>query len=337
MRAFGFNTHFDETIRSYVSEYDQPEPNVGPSDLLVQVQAVATNPVDTKVRQFGDIPSDAPRVLGYDAVGVVIETGSAVKGFKMRETVFYAGELGRPGSFSDLQAVNAQLVGYAPKTISPVDAASLPLTSITAWELLFLRLGLAKSLDTKGTLLIIGGAGGVGSILIQIARQLTGMTVIATASRPETVDWCTQMGAHYTVDHHKPLGPQLNELGFGEVDVVASLTHTETHLNSIIDVLRPGGKLAVIDDPKNLNALSLKSKSISLHWELMFTRSLFQTKDMGEQGEILDEIADLIDQKILRPTATTRYDRLDAQTLNQALELQATGRSIGKIVLENAQ
>ena len=314
-------------------EVDLPTPQPGPHDLLVEVRAVSVNPVDTKVR--GGAIALEPGVLGWDASGVVRAVGSAVTLFAPGDEVFYAGSLLRPGSNSEYQAVDERIVGRKPKNLGFAEAAALPLTAITAWELLFDRLRVAEGGGAGQTLLIVGAGGGVGSILTQLARQLTGLTVIGSASRDVTRDWVRKLGAHHTVDHTRPMQPQLAALGFEQVDIVISLTHTDHHYVDLIEALAPQGQLALIDDPATLDAVPLKRKSISLHWELMFTRSMFGTPDMVRQHELLDRVAAMVEEGRLTTTLSEHFGTIDAANLRRAHALVESGKAVGKIVLEN--
>ena len=314
-------------------EVEMPMPQVGARDVLVEVRAVSVNPVDTKIR-LGMAVTE-PRVLGWDASGVVRAVGEDVTLFAPGDEVFYAGSLIRPGSNSQFQAVDERIVGTKPQSLGFAEAAALPLTSITAWELLFDRLRVPEGGGGGKSLLIIGAAGGVGSILIQLARQLTGLTVIGSASRDETRDWVRTLGAHHTVDHTRPMQPQLAELGFAQVDIVISLTHTDRHYADIIEALAPQGQLALIDDPATLDAVPLKRKSISLHWELMFTRSLFGTPDMVRQHELLNRVAEMVDAGRLKTTLGQNFGPLTAENLRRAHAHIESGKAIGKIVLEH--
>lgn len=337
MKAFGFATPFSADAQNYVDEFDLEPESPGAHDLVVDVMAVAVNPVDTKVRASPDAiaqASDAsPRILGYDAAGVVREVGRSVSRFSVGDEVFYAGDLTRRGTFADAHLVDERIVGRKPKSLSFPEAASLPLTSITAWELLFDRFAIPRASESTGTLLVVGGAGGVGSILIQLARHLTGLTVVATASRPDTVAWCQSMGAHHVINHHQPMAPQLESLGVSELHLAASLTKTDLHFEAIVDMLKPGGKIGAIDDPGPLDISLMKRKALSFHWEFMFARPLFQTDDMIEQSNLLDEVSRRVDDGTLQHTAAKRFDSLSADSLNEALTLQASGRAIGKTVL----
>ena len=316
-------------------ETELPDPTPGPRDLLVRVKATSINPVDTKVRAPKAKVEATPRVLGWDAVGEVVAVGHEVTLFKAGDRVWYAGDISRPGSNSALQLVDERIAALAPKTLSDLEAAALPLTAITAWELLFERLGVREGKgDERQSLLVIGAAGGVGSILVQLARQLTGLTVIGTASRAETQQWVCELGAHHVIDHSQPLLPQLKALGHDQVSMVASLTHTDQHLDQLVEALAPQGKLALIDDPAQLDVVKLKRKSLSLHWEFMYTRSLFQTEDMVEQHRLLNRVSQLIDDGVLKTTVGEHFGRIDAANLRRAHALLESGKARGKIVLE---
>jgi len=309
-----------------------PRPTPGPRDLLVEVRAVSVNPVDTKVRA-GTFTKE-PKILGWDATGIVREVGAEVTLFQPGDEVFYAGSIARSGSYSEFHLVDERIVGQKPHSLSAADAAALPLTSITAWELLFDRLGVVEGTGEGKCLLITGAAGGVGSMLVQLARKLTRLTVIGTASRQETADWVRQLGAHHVIDHSQPLLAQLQALGVPEIDYVASLTHTEQHFAQLIDVLKPQGRLGVIDDPETLDVMPLKRKSLSLHWELMFTRSLYETPDMINQHHLLNRVSALIDQGVLQTTVGEHFGAINAANMRRAHALIESGKARGKIVLE---
>lgn len=311
---------------------DLPAPQPGARDLRVQVKAISVNPVDTKVRAGGE--TNGPRVLGWDVAGVVESVGPEVTLFKPGDEVFYAGSIIRPGCYSELHLVDERIVGRKPASLGFADSAALPLTSITAWELLFDRLGVPEQGGEGDVLLIVGAAGGVGSILTQLARQLTKMTVVGTASRPETHDWVRQLGAHHVIDHHQPLAAQLENLGINQVTHVASLTHTDSHYAQLVEVLAPQGKLGLIDDPATLDATPLKRKAISLHWELMFTRSMFETDDMIKQHELLNRVATLLDEGTLSTTLGQHFGTINADNLKRAHALIESGKARGKLVLE---
>ena len=316
---------------------DLPEPEPTGHDLRVRVAAVSVNPVDTKIRRGVKPAAGQPKVLGWDAVGVVDAVGDAVTLFKPGDRVWYAGDITRAGSNAELQCVDERLVGRAPATLSDTEAAALPLTAITAWELLFDRFGVTP--ETRGTLLVVGGAGGVGSVLIQLARQLTALTVVATASRPATQDWVRQLGAHQVIDHRQPLAAQVQRLvdagQIAPVTHVASLTQTDQHWDQLVELLAPQGKIGLIDDPASpLDVMQLKRKSLSLHWELMFTRSLFHTADMQRQHDLLNQVADLVDAGRVRSTLAQHFGTITAANLRRAHAQIESGTTLGKIVLE---
>lgn len=333
MKAIAFTQHgLPIEDPASLIDMDLPSPTPGPRDLLVQVHAVSVNPVDTKIR--AGTAATEPKIVGWDAVGTVREVGSEVTLFQSGDQVFYAGSIARPGSYSEFHLVDERIVGHKPKSLDNAHAAALPLTSITAWELLFDRLGIEEGGGEGDSLLIIGAAGGVGSILVQLARQLTRLTVVGTASRPQTQDWVKQLGAHHVIDHSQPLLAQLEKLGVGQVSHVASLTHTDSYFAQLIEVLRPQGRLGLIDDPKSLDVMPMKRKALSLHWELMFTRSLFETPDMIKQHELLNRVAALIDQGVLKTTLGEHFGAINAANMRRAHAVIENGKAKGKIVLE---
>jgi NADPH:quinone reductase len=316
-------------------DIEQEKPVATGRDLLVAVRAVSVNPVDTKIRRGVSAAPDGWKVLGWDAVGEVIESGEAVTRFKPGDQVFYAGALDRPGANSQFHLVDERLVGKKPATLSDAQSAALPLTAITAWEMLFERLDVRRTVSgAANAILIIGGAGGVGSIAIQLLRALTDVTVIATASRPETQAWVRELGAHHVVDHAQPLAPQVEALGLGAPAFVFSTTETSLHLADIADLIAPQGRFGLIDDPAVLDAMPFKRKSVSLHWELMFTRSLYQTPDMDAQGKLLDDVSALIDAGRIRTTVTEVLQPINAVNLKAAHAILESGKARGKIVLE---
>ncbi|WP_344515171.1 zinc-binding alcohol dehydrogenase family protein [Dactylosporangium maewongense] len=299
-------------------DVELPAPAPGPRDLLVRVKAVSVNPVDHKVRKGG-----GDRVLGWDAAGVVVAVGGEVTLFAPGDEVYYAGSIDRPGTNSALHLVDERIVGRKPRSLDFASAAALPLTTITAWETLFDRFRLSE--QSTGTLLVLGAAGGVGSMMIQLARALTGLTVIGTASRAESRDWALSLGAHDVV-HHDDLP--------AEVDYIFSpSTGRPGLIERFAEILRPGGAITAIDEPAGLDLLPLKAKSISFHWELMFTRPLFQTPDMIAQHELLDRVAALVDAGTIRSTLTTRLDGLNAASLTRAHEMVEDGHMVGKVVV----
>jgi zinc-binding alcohol dehydrogenase family protein len=309
-----------------------PDPIAKGHDLLVEVKAISVNPVDVKVRSSANPPDGEYKVIGWDAAGIVRAVGDAVTLFKPGDRVYYAGSIARPGTNSELHLVDEFITGHMPTSLDFAQAAALPLTAITAWELLFERLEVKA--DSKEAILIIGAAGGVGSILVQLARQLTGLTVIGTASRPQTQQWVSELGAHHVIDHSKPLSQELKNIGIENVKYVASLNQTDQHFAEIVESIAPQGKLALIDDPVALDCRLLKRKSISLHWEFMFTRALFSTDDMHKQHELLNEVARLVDAGTLKTTIAEHFGTINAENLRRAHALLESNASKGKIVLE---
>lgn len=333
MRAIGYRRNLPITHAEALEEVELPVPTPKPRDLLVRVSAVSVNPVDTKIRRFRRPAEGEVEVLGWDAAGIVEAVGGNVSQFKAGDRVYYAGAINRPGTNSELHVVDERIAARAPHSLDDAAAASLPLTAITAYELLFDRLRIVKGGGKGQALLVVGGAGGVGSILIQLARQLTQLTVIATASRPETRQWCLDLGAHAVIDHRHPLSSGLTAAGLDQIDFVAALTQTAQHYEQIIESLLPQGALAVIDDMDGLDPMKLKSKSISLHWEFMFTRSMFETSDMSKQGRLLGEVAELVDAGRIRSTANNHLGAINAENLRRAHAIIESGKAQGKVVL----
>ncbi|MET0288990.1 MAG: zinc-binding alcohol dehydrogenase family protein [Pseudoxanthomonas sp.] len=334
MRAIGFHHNHPIDHPDALLDVELPTPTLRDDDLLVEVKAVSVNPVDTKVRRGGSVPADQPRVLGWDAAGIVRAVGPRATRFKPGDRVWYAGDINRAGSNAELHAVDERIVGPMPATLDFAEAASLPLTAITAWELLFDRLQ-AHAADPveHNVLLITGAAGGVGSILTQLARRLTGLTVIGTASRAETRDWVLAHGAHHVIDHHQPWAAQLAALGIKDVTHVAGLNASAQYVQQIAEVLRPEGQFALIDDPVGLDIGPFKSKSISIHWELMYTRPIYATRTIARQHALLKRVAELVDHGDLQHTLTRRIEGINAGTLKQAHALVEAGSMIGKVVL----
>ncbi len=335
MKAVGY--HKSLPIAEPQSLIDVELPVRAPTgrDLRVAVKAISVNPVDTKMRMRSAPAEGDVAVLGWDVAGIVDATGPEATLFKPGDEVWYAGAIDRPGANSQMHLVDERIVGRKPSSLSFAEAAALPLTSITAWELLFDRLAVrpGKSPDNR-SLLIIGGAGGVGSILIQLARRLTGLTVIATASRPQTRQWCLDLGAHAVIDHSAPLKAQIEALHLPPVELVASLTNTDKHFEALADLIAPQGHLALIDDPATLAVSLLKRKSVALHWEFMFTRSMFRTADIIAQHDLLNDVAALIDDGVIKSTLGERYGTINAANLKRAHAMLESGRTRGKIVLE---
>ena len=337
MKAVGYQTPQAIEEATALLDITLPDPVATGRDLLVEVKAISVNPVDTKVRKSA-APAEGQeyKVLGWDASGIVKAVGPDVTLFQPGDRVWYAGSIARQGTNSELHLVDERIVGHAPASLDFAQAAALPLTAITAWEMLFDRLGVVPGKQPGGkTLLIIGAAGGVGSMLTQLAARLTNLTVIASASRPETQAWVRQLGAHHVIDHRQPLAQELKRIGFATVDYIAGLTQTETHLAQIIEAIAPQGKFGLIDDPAVLDITPFKRKSVSVHWELMFTRSLFATEDMIGQHQLLNEVAALVDAGLLRSTLAEHFGSINAHNLQRAHALLESGRTRGKVVLEN--
>ena len=322
MKAVGYKKSLPIEDQDALFDFETAKPEPKGRDIRVAVKAISANPVDYKVRKRAD-PKGDTKILGYDATGIVAAVGPEARLFKGGEEVWYAGSILRPGTNSEFHLVDERIVGAKPNSLDFASAAALPLTSITAWEVLFDRFGIAR-----------GGGGGVGSIAIQLARAATQLTVIATASRPETQRWCEALGAHHVIDHSKPIGEQLRTIGHRFVDYVFGVTESGEHFEAICEVIAPQGKFGLIDDPKSLDVAKLKGKSASLHWEAMFTRSTFQTADMDAQHALLNEVAALVDQGRIRTTLAQNLGAINAANLRRAHALVESGRTRGKIVLE---
>ena len=334
MKAIALTRYLPISNPDSLVDVDLPKPAPSGHDLLVRVEAVSVNPVDTKVRSPKATIEEKPRVLGWDASGVVEAVGSSVTRFKPGDEVYYAGDITRPGSNAQFQLVDERIVGHKPRSLSFAESAALPLTTITAWEALFERLHIDRNGANRGqSLLIIGGAGGVGSIAIQLAK-LAGLVVITTASRPESRQWVLDLGADHVLDHRDPLPPQLTVLGFNEVDFIANFSDTDAYWTTMAELIRPQGHIVSIVENKNpLDINLLKSKSATFAWEFMFTRAMFQTPDMAAQAALLDEVADLIDAKKLRTTLGETVSPITAENLRAAHAKLESGRTIGKLIL----
>ncbi|ENW16149.1 zinc-containing alcohol dehydrogenase [Acinetobacter haemolyticus CIP 64.3 = MTCC 9819] len=302
-------------------------------DLLVRVQAISVNPVDTKIRKNVSPESGQWKILGWDAVGIVEAVGEKVSLFKIGDEVWYAGALNRQGSNSELQLVDERIVGHKPKSLNMIEAAALPLTAITAWEMLFDRLQVPHTAPDNTTILVIGAAGGVGSITIQLLKQLTNLTVIGTASRTETRSWIEQLGADYVLDHRQSLAEQIKQLNLTAPKYVFSTTQTDQHLADIAELIAPQGHFGLIDDPEQLDIKLFKSKSVSVHWEFMFTRSMYQTEDIIKQSELLNQVSQLVDDGRIKTTVSQVLSPINAENLITAHQQIESGSTKGKIVL----
>lgn len=336
MKAIGFKTSQLITAQDSFIEFETAKPIPGPNDLLVKINAISVNPVDFKIRQNSAVNTvlETPKIIGWDAVGIVEAIGESVNLFKVGDEVYYAGDITKQGSNAEYQIIDQRIVGRKPKALTNSEAAVMPLTGLTAWEILFDRIRINPEKDKGKIVLIIGGAGGVGSIAIQLAKKIAGLTVIATASRPETIAWSKKQGADYVVDH-KDLISSVRELGFQHVDFILDFVDTNSYWDIMVELIKPQGHIASItgsSDPIALN--KLKNKSASFSWELMYTRSMFQTDDMIEQHNILNKIADLLDNGTLQSTLNEKLSGLTSDNLKKAHQLLESGKTIGKIAIK---
>ncbi|WP_338364232.1 zinc-binding alcohol dehydrogenase family protein [uncultured Pseudoalteromonas sp.] len=333
MKAIGYQKSLPIENELSLQDIELEAPTAHGHDILVEVKAVSVNPVDFKIRQAMPAADGEYKVIGWDATGVVKSVGENVSLFKPGDKVWYAGDITRSGSNAQFQLVDERIVGHMPSSLSYGEAAALPLTSITAWELLFDRLNVAKN-DSSKSILVIGAAGGVGSIMVQLLKQRTKLNIIASASRPETISWLEDLGADTIVNHRNPLSEEFAAKNLSEVDYLVSLNNTEQHLLEIEKVIKPQGQFALIDDPETLNIVPFKNKSVSVHWELMFTRSLFKTDDMQEQHVILNNVATMIDQGQIKTTVGEHLGKINAANLRKAHQHLETQTAKGKVVLE---
>ena len=342
MKAVGLYRYLPVEDPESLVDVEVPTPQATGRDLLVRVRAVSVNPVDTKIRAPEPKVETEPRILGWDAAGVVEAVGEEVSLFAPGDAVYYSGTITRPGCDSEYHLIDERIVGRKPGNLSFEEAAAMPLTTITAWEALFDRLEVRAERRGGGTatVLIIGGAGGVGSIAIQLAKQVAGLRVIATASRPETAAWCRSLGADEIIDHSRPFREEFERIGAEEVDYILCFNNTEGHMENMADVVRPQGKVCTIVEtrgnvPVNINLF--QRKSVAFCWELMFTRPMFETPDMHVQGEILNRVAGLLEDGTLRHTMTEHYGPLNAANLRRAHATLEAGRMIGKLVLRGIE
>jgi NADPH2:quinone reductase len=334
MRAVAYYEPQPITAETSLVDIDLSKPEAKGRDLLVEVKAISVNPVDTKIRAGVKPEAGQPKVLGWDAAGIVTAVGPDVRNFKVGDEVFYAGAVDRSGTNAEFHLIDERIVGKKPKSLDFSAAAALPLTSVTAWEMLFHRLDISTPVPgATNAILIIGGAGGVGSIAVQLARKLTNLTVIATASRPETRKWVEELGAHHVIDHSQPLAAQVEALGIGAPAFVFSTTNSDTHRTEIATLIAPQGRFGLIDDPKTYDIMPFKWKSISIHWEVMFTRSRYDTVDVEEQSKLLNEVSKLVDAGTLRTTLADDLGTISAANLKKAHVLIESGRARGKVVL----
>ena len=334
MKAVGLKQYLPIENDNCLLDVEIPKPTAKGKDLLVEVKAISVNPVDYKVRAPQDKVESEPKILGWDAAGVVVEVGDEVTEFQPGDEVYYAGDITRPGSNSEFQSIDERIVGRKPQNLNFARAAAFPLTSITAWEALFERLNIDRhGADANKSILIVNGAGGVGSIAIQLAK-LAKLEVIATASRDETTAWCQKMGADEVVNHRNDLAEEIEKIGYKNVDYILCLSHTDGHWQAMTKAIAPQGKICCIVDNEHPLAMdTLKSKSAGLVWEFMFTRSMYQTEDMAEQGKLLNELSQLIEDGVIVSTCNDVVKPIDAKNLRNVHQRLEQGRTIGKIVL----
>ena len=336
MKAIGFKTSLPITEHDSLLEFETERPTPGAHDLLVKIEAVSVNPVDFKIRQNSarNTVLDSPKIIGWDAAGVVEAIVDKVTLFNIGEYVYYAGDITKQGSNAEYQIIDERIAGKKPVSLSIEESAVMPLTSLTAWETLFDRIGIRPEKDKGKSILIIGSAGGVGSIAIQLAKKLAALTVIATASRPETIEWCKQLGADFVVNH-KDLVNEVRNAGFQQVDFIADFVNAEFYWDACAELIKPQGRIASIADIANpVDLMKLKAKSVSFSWESMFTRSRFQTPDMIEQHYILNKIADLLDQSAIKSTLNKLLVGFTADNFKEAHQLLESGSTIGKIAIK---
>ncbi len=333
MKAIGYKENLPIEDSKSLQDVELAMPKATGRDILVEIKAISVNPADYKVRAGMPVEGDDWKIIGWDATGTVKEVGEDVSLFKVGDEVWYAGDFTRQGSYAQFQVVDERIVGKKPQSLSYAEAAALPLTSLTAWEMLFDRLEVAK-IDANKSILVIGAAGGVGSILVQLVKKLTKLNIIATASREETTAWLKELGAETVINHRNKLSEEFEKFSLPAPEYVVSLNATEQHVNEIAKLIKPQGKFGFIDDPKSLNVMPFKGKAVSTHIELMFTRAMFQTEDMIEQHHILDNVSDFIDNGTIKTTLGVNFGTINAENLRKAHAFLETGKAKGKIVLE---
>jgi zinc-binding alcohol dehydrogenase family protein len=333
MKAVAYKKSYPIHEEASLFDIELPKPEPGPRDILVEVKANAINPVDAKFRQRSEPPEGEVQVLGWDVSGVVAAVGPQVSQFKVGDEVWYAGAINRPGANSEFHLVDERIAALKPQSLSFAEAAALPLTAITAYEMLFDRFKISPN-DQQGSVLIIGGAGGVGSMMIQLLKKLTNLKVIASASRKETKEWVKTLGADVVIDHSNPLSEEFGKNQLEEVDYVASLTQSDHHIEEVSKIIKPQGAYGLIDDPKDLVISHLKRKSISMHWEFMFTRSMFQCEDIVAQHHLLSKVAQMVDAGEIKTTLALHLGKINAENLKRGHALIESGKSKGKMVLE---
>ena len=336
MKAIGLTEYLPIENKDSLKDFELPKPEVSERDLLVKVNAVSVNPVDTKIRAPKNQVETSPRILGWDGSGEVVAVGHQVEHYVVGDQVYYAGDITRSGTNCEFQLVDERIVGSKPESLSFAEAAALPLTSITAWEALFERLHISHQGDDAGkSILIIGGAGGVGSMAIQLATKLAKLNVIATASRTESREWCLRHGAKSVINHRQSIENELSAMDHLQVDYILCLNNTDQHWAAMAKVIKPQGKICSIVDTSAVDLSLLKSKSVTFVWEFMFTRSMYKTPDMVEQQCILNTVSELVDEGVLVSTANTLLQPIHAENLRKAHKMIEQGTSIGKVVLSD--
>ena len=333
MKAIGYKENLPIDNVNSLQDIEITTPEATGRDILVEIKAISVNPADYKVRAGMPIEGDDWKIIGWDATGIVTAIGEDVTLFNVGDEVWYAGDFTRQGSYAQFQVVDERIVGKKPTSLSYAEAAALPLTSLTAYEMLFDRLEVSKD-DANKSILIIGAAGGVGSIMVQLAKKLTKLKIIATASREETTDWLKELGADTVINHRNKLSEEFEKHSLPAPEYVVSLNATEQHVDEIVKLIKPQGKFGFIDDPKVMNVMPFKGKAVSTHIELMFTRAMFQTEDMIEQHNILNKVSELIDNGTIRTTLGENFGVINAENLRKAHAFLETGNAKGKIVLE---
>lgn len=336
MKAVGFKKSLPINDEQSFIDFTTTRPTPGGHDLLIEVHAVSVNPVDFKIRQSAATDEDLPepKIIGWDAAGTVVAVGDKTSLFRVGDEVYYAGDLTRPGSNAEFQLVDERIVGRKPKSLTNAQAAAMPLTVLTAYETLFDRIRVDPKKDAGKSILILAGAGGVGSVAIQLAKKLGNLTVIATASREESRQWCEKMGADFVVNHHN-LKAELQKIGHEEIDYILDFVDLEGYWDLMTELVKPQGHLVSITNSGSpLDLMPLKTKSVSFHWEFMYTRSMYATHDIARQHEILNHVADLLDSGQLQHTLTTTLKGLSADSLRKAHKLQESGKTIGKTVID---
>lgn len=335
MKAIGFKTSLSITEENSFIEFEAEKPSPNGHDILVKVVANSVNPVDFKIRQMAakDMVLDTPKIIGWDAVGTVEAVGEKVSRFKIGDEVYYAGDITRSGSNAEYQLVDERIVGFKPKSLTVAESAAIPLTSLTAYEALFDRIRVNPEIDKGKIVLILAGAGGVGSIAIQLAKKMGGLTVIATASREDSQKWCKEMGADFVVNHYK-LKEELEKIGHSQVDYILELVDLGGYWETMADIIKPQGHIvSITESNKPLDLNILKAKSVSFSWELMYTRSMFTTHDIDRQHQILNHIGDLLDAGTIKTTLTTTLEGFTVENLKAAHKMQESGKTIGKTVV----